>query len=133
MPAKSRRRPVDATQARLYLDKAEEFLLAAQNELDAGLNIAATSLAVHAGINAADAVTGKRLGVRAAGESHDEVFALLADVGKDGSDLGNQLRRLLVLKTKAQYEPDDIPASQAMKAVERAERCVVIARRVARS
>lgn len=38
-----------------YLSKAEEFLLAAISELRAERSIAATSLTIHAGINAADA------------------------------------------------------------------------------
>ena len=41
------------------------------------------------------------------------------------------LRRLLPLKTKAEYEPDDVASSVAAKAVERAARCVAVARRVA--
>lgn len=38
------------------LANAEEFLLAATTELEAERGIASTSLAIHAGINAADAV-----------------------------------------------------------------------------
>lgn len=68
-----------AAQVRSYLDKAEEFLAAATAELEAGRSIAATSLAIHAAINAADAVTGSRTGRRAAGQDHDEVRALLRD------------------------------------------------------
>lgn len=45
-------------QVREYLDKAEEFLLAATTELEAERSIVATSLAIHAGINSADAVCG---------------------------------------------------------------------------
>ncbi len=40
--------------------------------------------------------------------------------------------RLLPLKTKAEYEPEDIAALVASKAVERAQRCAAVARRVAR-
>ena len=35
------------------------------------------------------------------------------------------------LKTKAEYDPDDIAPSVAAKAVERAQRCAAVARRVA--
>lgn len=45
--------------------KAQEFAEAAAADLEAGRNIAATSLAIHAGINSADAVCGARLGKRA--------------------------------------------------------------------
>lgn len=56
---------MSAAQVRSYLNKAEEFLAAATAELEAGRSIAATSLAIHAAINAADAVTGSRTGRRA--------------------------------------------------------------------
>jgi hypothetical protein len=122
---------VTAVQVRAYSGKADEYAAAAASELAAGRRIAATSLAIHAAINAADAVCGARVGVRAAGEDHDQVLGLLHQAGKDGAEVEAELRRLLPLKTKAEYEPDDIAASVAAKAVERAARCVAIARRVA--
>jgi hypothetical protein len=57
--------------------------------------IAAASLAIHAGINSADAVCGARLGRRAAGEDHDQVLALLRQAGPDGGEVERDLRRLL--------------------------------------
>lgn len=133
MPRTPRTRPVTVAQVRAYLAKAEEYALAAQAELDAERTIAATSLAIHAAINAADAVTGTRLGQRSAGQDHDHVLRLLRQAGPDGTDLAKDLRRLLPLKTKAEYDPDAIPQSVASKAVERAHRCVAIARRVVAS
>ncbi|MFQ5968629.1 MAG: HEPN domain-containing protein [Acidimicrobiia bacterium] len=130
MPRKVRTRTVSAAQVRAYVAKAEEYVAAASSELEAGRAIAATSLAIHAAINAADAVCGARLGRRAAGQDHDQVLVLLREAGKDGADLEQELRRLLPMKTKAEYEPDDIPVSAASKAVERAQRCVTAARRV---
>jgi hypothetical protein len=117
-------------QVRSYLAKAEEYLAAAVSELEAQRAIAATSLAIHAGINAADAVTGGRLGRRAAGQDHDQVRLLLREAGKDGSALERDLARLLPLKTKAEYAPDELPLAEAKRAVERASRCVAVARRV---
>ncbi|MGH8591510.1 MAG: hypothetical protein ACREXX_19985, partial [Gammaproteobacteria bacterium] len=64
MPKEIRSRRISLQQARAYLGKAEEYVEAASAELEAGRSIAAASLAVHAGINAADAVTGMRLGQR---------------------------------------------------------------------
>lgn len=96
---------VTAAQVRSYLVKVEEYLAAAVSELDAGRPVAATSLAIHAAINAADAVTGQRTGHRAAGQDHDEVRPLLRGAGKDGAELEKDLARLLALKTKAEYEP----------------------------
>jgi len=122
---------VSAAQVRAYAAKAEEFAEAASSDLEAGRNIAATSLSIHAGINSADAVCGARLGKRAAGEDHDQVLALLRQAGPDGAEVERDLLRLLPLKTKAEYEPDDIAPSVAAKAVERAQRCTAVARRVA--
>lgn len=131
MPRHTRTRPVSAVQVRAYLSKAEEYLSAATAELDADRPIAATSLAIHAAINAADAVTGVRLGVRAAGQDHEEAIVLLRIAGPDGVAVAKDLGRLLPMKSRAEYEPDDIPASDAARAVERARRIVQVARRIA--
>ena len=130
MPKRLRTRTVTAAGVRGYVAKAEEYAAAASNELEAGPVIAATSLAVHAAINSADAVCGARLGKRAAGQDHDQVLVLLKQAGKDGADIEKELRRLLPMKTKAEYDPDDIPLSAASKAVDRAHRCLAVARRV---
>lgn len=127
----ARTRTVSAAQVRAYSAKAAEFAEAAASDLAADRNIAATSLAIHAGINAADAVCGARIGKRAAGEDHDHVLTLLRQAGPDGAEVERELRRLIPLKTKAEYEPDDIARSTAAKAVERAERCAAVAKRVA--
>lgn len=126
-----RTRTVSAAQVRAYAAKAQEFAEAAASDLEAGRNIAATSLAIHAGINSGDAVCGARLGKRAAGEDHDQVLVLLRKAGPDGAAVERDLRRLLPLKTKAEYEPDDIAPSVASKAVERAQRCAATAQRIA--
>jgi len=131
MPKQTRTKKVLAAQVRAYAGKAQEYADAAASELEAERFIAATSLAVHAGINASDAVCGARLGERAAGDSHDQVLALLKTAGKDGIAVEKELRRLLPLKTKAEYEPDDVAAGVATKAVERAQKCISIAQTVA--
>jgi len=130
LPRQTRTRPVSSAQAGAYLVEGEEYLAAASSELEAGRAIAATSLAIHAAINAADAVTGLRMGRRAAGQDHDQVLALLREAGKDGAELETDLARLLALKTKAEYDPEDIPTAEASRAVERASRCVAVARRL---
>jgi hypothetical protein len=71
VPRPMRTRRVSATQVRAYARKADEYAEAAASELESERFIAATSLAIHAAINAADAVCGARLGQRAAGEDHD--------------------------------------------------------------
>jgi len=114
----------------MYAAKAEEYVTAAAAELAAGRTIAATSLAVHAAINAMDALTGARVGRRAAGQNHDEALALLREAGPDGVSVAKDLSRLLPIKTKVEYEPENVSRSVASKAVERARRCVDVARRV---
>lgn len=131
MPKHTRSRPVSGAQVRAYAGKAQEYAEAASAELDAGRRIAATSLAIHAAINASDAVCDARLGQRAGGENHDQVLAMLRTAGPDGTAIEKELGRLLPLKTKAEYDPDDIAPSVAKQAVERAHRCVAIAHRVA--
>lgn len=56
---------------------------------------------------------------------------LLRQAGPDGAEVERGLRRLLPLKAKAEYEPDDIAPSVAGKAVGRAQRCAAVARRIA--
>jgi HEPN domain-containing protein len=131
MPKPFRTRAVTAAQVRSYAGKAQEFADAAANEFSSGRYIAATSLAIHAAINAADAVCGARLGQRAAGDDHSKVLALLAQAGPDGDEVQRDLRRLLPLKTTTEYEPDDVSQSTALKATERAARCAQAAWRVA--
>lgn len=91
---------------------------------------AATSLAVHAGISASDAVAGARLGKRSAGDGHNEALTLLRLSGEDGIELARILARLIALKPKAEYDPSYIPSATARQAVEWAHRCVNIARKV---
>ena len=131
MPNSARTRRVTAAQVRAYTGKAQSTSTRLSNEIDAERYIAATSLAIHAAINAADAVCGVHVGERAAGEAHDQVLALLRSAGGDGLAVEKELRRLLPLKTKAEYVPDDVSAGVASKAVDRAERCVAIARKAA--
>ena len=131
MPKRPRTRPVSGAQVRSYAAKAEEFVAAAASALGEGRNIAATSLAIHADINSADAVWGARLGQRAAAEDHEQVLVLLRQAGPDGAEVERDLRRLLPLKTKAEYDPDDIAPAVAARAVERAQRCSAVAQKVA--
>jgi hypothetical protein len=130
VPKESRTRRVTPAQARSYLGKAEEFLVAARQSLDAGYTLAATSLAVHAGISAGGAICGARTGQRAAGADHAQGAALLAQVGREGKDASRLLTRLMPLKNRAEYEPQDVPKVTATRAVDQAERIVQIARQV---
>ena len=52
------------------------------------------------------------------------LLPVLRTAGPDGQAVAKDLMRLLPMKTKAEYEPDDIPRSDAVKAVDRAHRPV---------
>jgi len=130
VPNESRTRRVTPAQARNYLAKADEFLAASRQSLDAGYTLAAASLAVHAGISAGDAICGARTGQRAAGSDHAQGAALLARAGREGKDAARLLARLMPLKNRAEYEPQDVPKATATRAVDQAERIVQIARQV---
>ena len=99
---------MSAAQVRAYAAKAAEYATAAASELESERYIAATSLAIHAAINAADAVCGARLGQRAAGEDHHQVLALLQQAGSDGITVEKELRHLLPLKTKEPVAPSSL-------------------------
>ena len=62
VPRPVRIRPVTAAQVRAYAHKAREYSEAAESEFESERYVAATSLAIHAAINAADAVCGARTG-----------------------------------------------------------------------
>ena len=130
MPKETRARRVTAGQTRTYLGKSEEFLTAARESLEAGHSLAATSLAVHAGISACDAICGARTGQRAAGADHGQAVTLLGRAGREGKDAARLLTRLMPLKNRAEYEPQDVPKASAARAVDQAERIVQIARQV---
>lgn len=130
MPKARRTKPVSLNQVAEYVAKSEEFVEAAADEFRSQRYIASTSLAIHAAINAADAVCGARIGRRAAGQDHYEVLSLLQEAGADGVSLARDLQRLLPLKTRVEYEPDAIAQGVANKTLERAQRCVAVARAV---
>jgi hypothetical protein len=122
-------RAANRTQARSYLSKASEYLHAAASQ-QVGNNVAATGNAVHAGIAAADAIAAARAGLVWRGE-HSQAPAHLESVGGvEGRQAARHLRRLLPLKSRAEYEPDPVTGAQAGTAVQAAGRMVAIAERV---
>jgi|NGEPerStandDraft_6_1074524.scaffolds.fasta_scaffold03838_8 alkylation response protein AidB-like acyl-CoA dehydrogenase len=89
--------------------------------------VAAAGNAVRAGIGAADAITAARAAVVWKGE-HSQAPAHLEKVGGEkGRKAAPQLRRLLPLKNRAEYDPEPISATEAKAAVTAAARMVRIA------
>lgn len=112
------------TQAQDHLKKAQEFLEAAEFDLDLELFSAATSHAVIAGINSKDAICLKLTGRTQKSDNHHEAVAELKAAGPEGADVAATMSRLLKLKTKAQYLAPAIAKTDAIKAVEWATRMV---------
>jgi hypothetical protein len=117
-------------QAKQYLGKADEFLASAADDRMHHRVIAATSSAGHPAFNAGHVMGAVRSGKRSAGDAHGQSGQLLRTSRADGVELAKELARRLVLNPKAEYDPSDIALGTARQAVERADRCVAIARRV---
>lgn len=120
-------------EAQAHLAKAREFLDAAELELAADLFTAAGSSAVLAGINAKDAICLGLTGRTRKSEDHRAAVPELAAAGPAGKALESTFRRLLALKTSAQYQAAPVSRTDATKAVEWATRMVNAARDVASS
>ena len=91
--------------ARLHLSKAEEFLEAAETNLDQKLYNATTSDAIISAINAKDAICLGLTGHTSKSDNHAEAVQELKRAGRAGSELSATLNRLLKLKTRSQYAP----------------------------
>ena len=118
-------------QAHAHLRKAGEFLEAARLELERDLHTAAASSAVLAGINAKDAICLRLSGRTGKTDDHRSAVPELAAAGPAGKALETTFRRLLALKTAAQYQATPIARTDATNAVEWATRMVDAARDIA--
>jgi HEPN domain-containing protein len=118
-------RHVDKSLFKNYLRKSEEFYNAALECLRTRRWNAAVMNAVHCGISACDAVTVFMLGVRHAGERHEDAVSLFQTVGLPRDVLAaksKQLSRLLGIKNVAEYEERLMDEDDAKEAVRDAER-----------
>lgn len=114
--------PLEA--ARAHLRKARQFLDAADVELSGELYDAAASSAVLAGINAKDAICLRLTGRTGKTDNHQAAVGELARAGPAGKALEATFRRLIGMKTAAQYQAAPISAGDARRAVEWATRIV---------
>jgi len=104
-PAEARSR---RAQARAFLDAAELVLTEDQHEAHV-----AAALAVLAGIAAADAICGIRLGMWSRGQDHEQAVRLLRDVALNDAALPSKLARLLADKDATHYSPNLITIAKA--------------------
>jgi hypothetical protein len=117
--------PLDA--ARAHLDKAREFLQAAEVNHELELYNAASSNAIISGINSKDAICLRLTGRTNKQDNHDEARAELRAAGPAGLALESTFHRLLKLKPKSQYRQTSVSANDAAKAVEWATRMLDVA------
>ncbi|MFV9673549.1 MAG: HEPN domain-containing protein [Acidimicrobiia bacterium] len=106
--------------AHRHLDKAREFLEAAEVSLDLGMFNAAASNAVISGINAKDAICLRLTGHTRKNPNHADAAKELNQAGKRAGDLAPTLARLLKAKTKAQYQSVPVTRPAAVKAIQHA-------------
>ncbi len=105
--------------------KTRENLDTARECMNAGRWNATTINAIHCGICACDALTVVMIGVRHAGERHEDAVTLLQTLNLPRDTLsskGRQLSRLLGIKNAAEYEERLIMQREAAEAVRDAER-----------
>ena len=126
----ARTREMSKAEVRARQQHAHSFLGAAKLVKEFGpgddiVDVANTvgSLAVLAGIAAADAISGAALGHRSASQSHGDAVALLKSIN-GGAKLAPHLARLVDSKTEAQYAPALLTAGRADALLTSAQRLV---------
>ena len=114
-----------------YLKKSEEFLKSCNEAFDDENYNSCVANSVHSGISASDALTVFFLGIRHAGEKHEDVIDLLRELKlKDINVKIKQLKDLLQLKNKAEYEEILMDKNKAENAKKHAERFLSYAKSV---
>lgn len=129
----TRLRQCDERIAAGRLRKAEQFLQAAETlqafaEKEADVGDAFVTLCILAGIAASDTVCCRELGHFAQGDDHLQAISQLAKAGPDGKRLSGDLRALLQMKNRAEYESRPVNSDQRKRAWRRAENLVEAAR-----
>ncbi len=122
--------PLSASAALRHLEKANEYLRAAQHSLEAGDLDAAGGNAVLAGVNAADCVSGVVNANRWNGP-HEQAAAHVKRSGEEGRAVAAQLAKLLRKKSQAHYEQTRLRPAEVADLVRAAERAIEVAERAA--
>lgn len=124
-----------APQARQRLAQARSYMDVARltaDERDPSLEYAAVaaSVAILAGIAAADAACCQALGARSRSENHHDAESLLAEITPGGKQAAKQLRQLVDIKDTAHYGFISITKAQLKRALRQAQHLVDFAEQV---
>lgn len=123
----------DRNRARMYLEKAEAFLLAAQNEEDNRLWIPAAGMAIHAGISAKDAIATALTCRTAKSDDHRQAVRELEKILAGHPEQARACRalgELIAEKSTVEYTHRRVGASKVQVLVRRAETLVDLTRTV---
>lgn len=130
--SRAQTRPAAVDDSRAYLAKAREYLQSAEDAHTRGHHVAAAGTAVLAGIAAADAIASAHSGSVWIGEHGQAAAHLERAAGSEGAAAARQLRRLMALKNRTEYDPVQLSEMESADAVEAARRIVSVAERAVR-
>lgn len=122
--------PISVAEARLHVAAARQYLDAAETAHQEGNLHAAGGNAVLAGVHAGDAVAGFLQGTRWSG-AHEQAARHVKAAGREGVEVGRELRRLLPEKTRYHYDAAAPSKTKTDTMVAAARRAVAVAERVA--
>lgn len=118
-------RQVDRSKAGFYLQKAEECKNSMKRAFESREWNACVINAIHCAISSADALCVAKLGLRNAGESHNDALVLLSQVEPGSEEIKKNVKHLselLNIKTDAEYGERLFYEKDAEMAVKHAER-----------
>lgn len=113
-----------AKHARGFVSAAEIITEFADEIGDEAVSTVVSSLAVLAGIAAADAICGVTLKQRSSSDDHAEAVRMLATISPRGKDYARDLRRLVASKSGVQYSPRLVSPAVARDLTKYARRLV---------
>jgi hypothetical protein len=133
----SRTQACGPTEARRRLDHARSFLEVAEltadvNDLSLEYASVAASVAILAGIAAADAACCHELGRRSRSENHHDAETLLATITPGGKRAASQLRQLIEIKDTAHYGFITVTTAALKRSLRQARHLVEFAEEVLR-
>lgn len=121
-------KPMTAVEVRARAEHARDCLLLAQTRFEPGGPMASNNTtglnAVNAGIAAADAICGSRLGYRSSSQDHKQAIALLTQALPEKKTAAGDLGRLLEAKTLTSYGTSHLTEARASDLLKYATRLI---------